>query len=214
MHESLVPNETSRRNRTGLSEKSSSQTRGRRARRLPWLAAALLAIVGVVAGCGASGKSGELSVSGVQPCKLISSAALGKLPVSRGPFLLAGSLSGVDMKGQTCRYTVVFGDSGAERGNRVTVSTITNHGIGWQTDGHFENRSSKDVSAVRGYDTVRVWNGEQTPGKDDSCTLYIGIASDQALRINVGESVTDDDPPTCETAQRFGDAAVRGLADK
>lgn len=175
--------------------------------------AVLLVGLAVTTGCGGSSdRPHELPVSDVQPCKLISSAALRDLPAASGPHLVKDVVEGGDLDGSTCKYPLSFDDDSTRSDNEVAISTVTNHGVDWQVDGPHEHRSVSDVSDVGGFHTVRVWRGDSDPGEDDECELYVDVAEDQALRVHVDESFDDDQPPTCETATQFATQAVKGLA--
>lgn len=172
----------------------------------------LLASLGVTAGCGSSDRPQELPVGDVQPCKLISSAALRALPTASGPHLVKDVVEGGDLDGSTCKYPLGSDDGSTDADNEVAISTVTNHGIDWQVDGPHEHRSVADVSDVRGFHTVRVWRGDDKPDENDQCELYVDVAEGQALRVQVDESFDDGQPPTCETATWFATEAVKGLA--
>lgn len=173
--------------------------------------AVLLVAIGVTAACGSSDRPEEIAVDDVQPCQLISSEELQELPSVNGPHLLADIVDGGGLEGSTCKYPVAFGTNPSGVDNNVEVSTITNHGVDWQVDGPFESRTVTEVSDVRDFHTVRVWRGEGTPDKNDACSLYVDVAEEQALRVQVDESHDEDDPATCRTARGFAAAAIKGL---
>lgn len=165
--------------------------------------AVLLMSLTLVTAC-SSDRPRELSMDKVKPCELLSSSTRHQLQVSTQPHS-SDAVSGSDMDGHTCSYVV-------RPGNRVTVSTVTNHGIDRWVDGPLEHTSFKDVADIRGFRTIRTWQTSEHLTPDQSCTLYIDVAEDQSLRVRVGESFDEGDPPTCGTARRFAQASMKAIA--
>lgn len=173
---------------------------------------ALVTIV-VIASCSSSDRPSDLSLSEIgDACELISSSDYQQLRVPIEPESL-DFVSGVDTDGTTCSYQVLSGDRITPGGNSVMVSTITNHGIDQWTDGSFESSKFQDVARVQRFRTIQVWNTPDRPAPNDRCRLYVDVAGGESLRIMVGES-DEEDPPTCDTARRFADAAVQTLIDR
>lgn len=167
------------------------------------IAAILMVSLGLVAGCGSSGRPYELSLTGVQPCQLIPSPILRELHVTSNPSPV-GIVSGSGLKGNTCMYVV-------RTGNRVWISTITNYGIEHWIDGPAESVRFTDVPKIQGFRTIKVWYTYDRPAPNHTCGLYIDGADEQSLRVRVDATTDPDDPPTCDRARRFAEAAMKAL---
>lgn len=167
------------------------------------LGVVLLVGLGLVTAC-SSDRPHELSMDAVSPCGLFTESTREQLDVSTQP-RSSDVVSGAGVQGRTCFYVV-------RPGNQVMVSTVTNHGIDRWTDGSFEHTKFKDVRSIRGYRTIRTWNIREHLTPDQTCTLYIDVADGQSLRVRVGQSFDEKDPPTCETARRFADATLKAVA--
>jgi len=177
--------------------------------------AVLLVGLGVTAACGGSSdRPGEISMSDVQPCRLLSAPELKELPAISGPHLVEDLVDVGGLEGSTCKYPVAFGDDPAGADNTVEINTVTNHGVEWQVDGPYEHRTVEEVDDIRGFRTIRVWRGDGARQDSDACTLYLDVAEKQALRVHVGESDGANDPATCDTAREFADRALNGLQEQ
>ncbi|NHD16201.1 MULTISPECIES: DUF3558 family protein [unclassified Actinopolyspora] len=165
-------------------------------------AVVLLAGFVLVAGCG-SDRPAELSVDEVKPCELIPQSAHQRLRIAVEPQSL-DTVSGVGTEGRTCAHTT-------NTGNSVYVSTITNHGIGRWVDPSFEHVRSEEAPRIQGYRTVKVWRDSERPDPDSKCKVYVDVAGGQSLRVQVGMTSDEEDPPTCDTARRFAETAMGTL---
>lgn len=181
------------------------------------LAAVFLAGLALVAACDSSNRPEDLSLSGVKPCQLILQSKLKALEVTRGPTLVDDT-GGVGLEGASCWYSVVYGrpakhPSAQVVDNRVKMTVVTNHGVGWQIDDVSDGDSFeyKDVRRIQGYRAVRVWDAAHPPGRNTYCELYVDVANEQMLKVHVGSSSGEVDPPTCDTARRFAKAALKTL---
>ncbi|WP_092525277.1 DUF3558 family protein [Actinopolyspora saharensis] len=165
-------------------------------------AVVLLAGFVLVSGCG-SDRPAELSVDEVKPCELIPQSAHQQLQVRLAPQSV-DSVPEVDTEGDTCYY------SPHERSN-VWVSAITNHGIDRWVDPPFDHAHSEEVSRIQGYRTMKVWLDSERPDPNHQCRIYVDVASGQSLRVKVDESSEKEDPPTCTTARRYAELAMKTL---
>ncbi|MBA8826323.1 hypothetical protein FHX42_003699 [Saccharopolyspora lacisalsi] len=168
------------------------------------VAAVLMVSLGLVAACGSSDRPRELSMGDVKPCDLISQSSFQQIQVSTESQKL-DSVPGVDTEGNTCFYRL-------RTGNTVYVSAITNHGIDRWTNSSFEDARSQDIPRVQGFRAIKVWFDSDRPDPDHKCRIYVDVAGGQSLRVEVGETVNEEDPPTCDTARRFAEAAMKSLA--
>ncbi|WP_438388771.1 DUF3558 family protein [Actinopolyspora saharensis] len=165
-------------------------------------AVVLLAGFVLVSGCG-SDRPAELSVDEVKPCELIPQSDHQRLRIAVEPQSL-DTVSGVGTEGRTCAYTT-------NTGNSVYVSTITNHGIDRWTSGEFEHSKFKELSRIQGFRAIKVWQVPGGSGPDSKCKIYIDVAGGQSLRVQVGMTSDEEDPPTCDTARRFAETAMKTL---
>ncbi|WP_347567475.1 DUF3558 family protein [Actinopolyspora sp. BKK1] len=165
-------------------------------------AVVLLAGFVLVSGCG-SDRPAELSVDEVKPCELIPQSAHQRLRIAVETQKL-DSVEGIDTEGSTCAYRT-------NTGNSVYVSTITNHGIDRWMDPPFESSHSEEVSRIQGYRTVKVWHDSERPDPNHQCRIYVDVAGGQSLRVQVGMTSDEEDPPTCDTARRFAETAMGTL---
>lgn len=166
---------------------------------------AAVSLVGfvLVSGCGSSDRPEELSVDEVKPCELIPQSDHQRLRIAMEPQSL-DTASGVDTEGSTCAYTT-------NTGNSVYVSTITNHGIDRWTSGEFEHSKFNELSRIQGFRAIKVWQVPGGSGPDSKCKIYVDVAGGQSLRVQVGMTSDEEDPPTCDTARRYAEAAMGTL---
>lgn len=174
-------------------------------RRALRIGAVLLVGLGLVMGCGSSDRPSELSLSDVEPCGLIPRSALEQLhaTVEPQPF---DSPPGINTEGVSCFYLLRTGTS-------VTVSAITNHGIGRWIDSSFEDARFKDVPRIQGYRTIQVWYTYDRAEPHNTCRLYVDVADGQSLKVQVSANA-EDDPPTCDTARQFAETAMQTLVNQ
>ncbi|WP_017977209.1 DUF3558 family protein [Actinopolyspora halophila] len=169
------------------------------------LRVAAVSLVGLVLvlGCGSSDRPAELSVDEVKPCDLISRNSVQGVQIATESQKM-NSVPGVDTEGNTCFYS-------ARNGNTIYVSAITKHGIDRWGDPSFEHVRSEEVSRIQGYRTVKVWRDSERPGPDSKCKVYVDVAGGQSLRVQVDRSFEENDPPTCDTARRYAEVAMKTL---
>ncbi|MHA6802148.1 DUF3558 family protein [Salinifilum ghardaiensis] len=167
------------------------------------IAAVLLVGLGVVSAC-SSDRPRDISMDDVKPCELIDQPSVGQLQISQEAQKL-DSVPGIDTEGNTCFYSV-------DTGTTLYVSAITNHGIDRWTDPPFDDARSEESPRIRGHRAVKVWYDNERPDPDHECRTYVDVADGQSLRVRVDRSFSEDDPPTCDTARQFAEAAMKGLA--
>lgn len=163
---------------------------------------ALLSLTaGLLAACGSSDRPKEISLDDVQPCDLLSGSELAGLGVfakpNPGPNLTAGE------EGAGCLYT-------PKSGGRIDLDKITNYGVDRWTDSPPGHARTKELPRSNGFRVVEVSRDYDSTGPHANCTLYVDVASGQSLKVQVAEN-GEKDPPTCDTARRFVDAAVKTL---
>lgn len=167
------------------------------------IAALLMAGLGLVTACGSSDRPRELSMDDVKPCELVAPYDIHRLEIRAEP-QPHDSVSGVGTEGRTCYYNPYNGSS-------VYVSTITNHGIDRWMDGTFEHSEFQEIPRIQGFRAIEVWQGDEHPGPDDRCEIYVDVADGQSLRVEAETSFEDEDPPTCDTARQFAEVAMESL---
>ncbi|WP_216214134.1 DUF3558 domain-containing protein [Amycolatopsis aidingensis] len=79
------------------------------------------------------------------------------------------------------------------------------------TSGSFNGATFEEVAPVHGFPTIKVGRERERSGPNTGCTLYIDVADDQSLRVEVGENYSEEQPVTCDTARQFADAAMKTL---
>ncbi len=168
------------------------------------VAAVLMVGLGLVTACGSSDRPREISMDDVKPCELVSRSDVDRVEIRAEP-QSRDSVSGVDVDGSTCYYNPF------NRSN-VWVSGITNHGIGRWTNSSFEDARSQEIARIQGFRAIKVWFDSDRPDPDHRCRVYVDVAGGQSLRVQVDESFREEDPPTCTTARRFAEAAMKSLA--
>lgn len=181
------------------------------------LAAVVAVGLGLVTACGSADRPEDLSLSDVKPCQMILRPRFQLLKVNGGPMLM-DTVGGYGLEGSSCKYYVVYEQQTSKpapprTSNSVKLSVVTNHGVAWLIDDitDSDHLKYKKVSPVEGYRTVRMWFSGKAPGSNDACELYIDVADEQMLRVNVPKSSGEVDPPTCETARQFAKEALKTL---
>lgn len=164
-----------------------------------------LGVVGLAAGCGSSDRPRDLSLDDVDPCNLISRSDLNALGVKAEPSPMTG-VAGVNQEGASCFYN-------PKAGGTVSVSVVTNHGIDRWTNGSMESFKTIDLSRIQGYRTIRVDDADIPHGPHGLCMLYVDVAGGQSLRAEAGPN-DEDDPPSCDVARQYADAAMTTLAQQ
>ncbi|WP_083921664.1 DUF3558 family protein [Actinopolyspora halophila] len=170
------------------------------------LRGAVVLLVGfvLVSACG-SDRPEALSMDEVKPCELISQSDLKRFQVRAQP-QSRGSVSGVGTEGSSCYYNPL-------NTNSVRISAITNHGIDRWMNGSLEHSKFKELSRIQGFRAIKVWQVPGGSGPDSNCKVYVDVAGGQSLRVQVDRSFEKKDPPTCDTARRYAEAAMKTLAN-
>lgn len=137
----------------------------------------------------------------VQPCNLLSRNKLKGMHVIAQPKPFS-AVEGINMEGRSCLYTTRNSDT-------VTLGAATNQGADWM-GGAEKSAEAKEMQRIRGFRTIKEERKDSSNGPHDTCTLYVDVASGQSLQVEVGEN-SDDEPPTCRTARRFAEAAMKTL---
>lgn len=165
---------------------------------------ALWAVVSLllITACAGSNRPRELSLSEVDPCRLVAPQDLQRLQVEANPQPVPG-IEGVDEEGLGCQYLPLTHES-------VTISGVMNQGIDRWTGGSVDDAQVKEVAPIRGFPTVRVRSRLSTFGQHEECILYVDVADGQSLKVLVAENSEENDP-TCVTARNFGEAALATL---
>lgn len=172
-------------------------------KRFSLLVLIILALVGLAAGCGSSDRPRDLSLDDVRPCDLIDSSELTELRVKAEPSPIP-VVEGADEDGSSCQYRPLYGGI-------VSVSVVTNHGIDRWTNGSMESSKAIDLARIQGYRTIRKASKADLPDDPrDMCTVYVDVAGGQSLRAITGPN-GEAEPPTCDVARQFADAAVTTL---
>lgn len=169
--------------------------------RVWWVGAVVLAVLGLTVGCG-SDRPQDVALDDVKPCDLISSSNLSALQVAAQPQSLDG-IAGADEEVISCSYR-------QRNGTPVYVGAVTNHGVDRWTNGSQESSMPTDLPRIQGYRTIKVELRDFPSGPHDTCTLYVDVAGDQSLKVEVRGN-SENDPPTCETAHRFAKSAMASL---
>ena len=89
---------------------------------------------------------------------------------------------------------------------------MTNNGIDHWTDASYDVKVI-ERPRIQGYRTIQVQHTGESSGPHEMCTRYVDVADDQSLRAISGTN-DPDDPPTCDVARQFADAAITSLANQ
>jgi hypothetical protein len=157
--------------------------------------------IGMLAACGSSDRPSELSLDDVKACELVGRQDLVGLDVQAKP--TPGSNLTAGEEGSGCLYI-------PRTGGRIDVDAITNYGADRWMDSAPEHARAEEAPRVRGFRAVKVWRAHDDTGPHGNCTLYVDAAGGQSLKVQVAEN-DEKDPPTCDTARRFADAAMKTL---
>lgn len=165
-----------------------------------------LAVVALAAGCGSSDRPRDLSLDDMDPCKLISRWDLNALGVKAVPSPMS-AVPGVNQDGSSCFYN-------PKAGGTVSVSVVTNYGIDRWTGGSMGSSKATALPRIQGYRTIQKISEVSMPiGPHDMCTLYVDVAGGQSLRAEAGPN-QEDDPPSCDIARQYADAAMTTLVQQ
>lgn len=98
----------------------------------------------------------------------------------------------------------------------IDMVEITNYGIDRWTEGDFANTTFEDVARIRGFRVVKVLMLSDKVGDPDSgCRLYVDVADEQSLKVRLTEpDRTESDPPLCDVAYQYLEAAMRTLTSR
>ncbi len=162
-------------------------------------------VLGLVAACGSSNRPRELSMEDVKACELVSHHDLRQLQVRAAPQQVPG-VAGVGLDGESCLYRPLTRVT-------VTISKVMSHGVDRWTSGSVNGAEVEKVTPIRGFPSIKVGDTVVRSGPHDQCMLYVDVADDQSLRVEVGPN-SEDNPPTCDTARRFAEAAMETLASR